>query len=658
VAGVSISGVEIELSQLAQLDIKLNKPHQKGNPLDISASATYHNGYTRDITDLITISGFNAAQGSEQTISVSYTENGITVKGNMSLSETKATFFSTQYLQNLVDEANTLQSGKYTADSFAKLQSALTNAKTVLAQSSPTLTEVGNAYTGLSAAMDSLVLLANIAYKMNVTVNCNSTEASKVTDGTISTSNYWSSLNGNTNVPSAQAELIIDLDGLYDVEAVTVYPYWGGQRIYKYKLLGSTDGENWFSIGENSSDEYVTSNGITHNMQAKTAYVKLVGVSTKVVGRADINNIHICEIQVFGSEANNIALNKTVTSSGSDTSASSSATATSDKINDGDRSTYWDAGKYADSPFATVALDGVYQLDKINVIAYWMRTDNRYYHYTVYTSTDGINYTKVGSKSDKTAETVYGNDFTFTDTVLYAKYIKIVGQYNSANSAFHINEVRAYGTKVDYDQILAKQSLENALNNLPAYNKDDYTKESFEAYEAAVSQAKKALESATAEELIKAQENLEKAIKSLTEIVYDVSYVGLQTGKNSIRFIGYITQNAFDTYNGFDLKITFTDATGKASSYTCPTATVYTELKSKNGVAVSVAAKTSSGTVSLNPNGNSAYLFCHSITNLGEGTYSVSITPIAYEGSETTAFKTASYANITVASNGTVSVTR
>ena len=90
---------------------------------------------------------------------------------------------------------------------------------------------------------------------METEANCNDADAYKINDGVINTDNYWQSVENGQNVASADAQIIIDLDGLYDVDSIVVYPYWGGQRIYKYELYGSTDGEEWFKIGEHVSDE-------------------------------------------------------------------------------------------------------------------------------------------------------------------------------------------------------------------------------------------------------------------------------------------------------------------------------------------------------------------------------------------------------------------
>ena len=531
VAGVSSSGT-VELSRLSALRVVQNTPWQVGNELDLTITAGYHNGYTRDVTDLATVGEVDA---DNQTVTVSYTENGITLEGAVSLADTDTTILSTQHLEDLIAEAEAIGSAGYTKDSYAALQTAIAEARALLERTDLTVAEVDAAYNDLQAAMDGLKSLVNIAYKMNVTANCNLTNAYKVTDGTISTSNYWASQNGSANVASADAELIIDLDGTYDLEAIRVYPYWGGQRIYQYELFGSTDGETWVKIGENVSEDYATSDGFTHAVEARAAYVKLKGISTTVVGRPDINNIHIIEMQVFGTEADNIALYKPVTSSGSDGSAASSAGGYDYRIVDGDRTSYWDAGLYANEPWAIIDLQGVYKLDEINVITYWMRTDNRYYHYDLYTSVDGETYTKVAYKDSTDPETVFGVDFDLTESEIYASHIKIVGLYDSANTSFHVNELRAYGTLVDYDLILAKQALQEALDHMPELDESAYTEDSWAALEGAVAAAEEALENGeNAGAVNAARENLEAALAALEEKI-------LYAAQNTATGTGYLT---------------------------------------------------------------------------------------------------------------------
>ena len=87
-------------------------------------------------------------------------------------------------------------------------------------------------------------------------------------------------------------------------------------------------------------------------------------------------------------------------------------------------------------------------LDSLNIITYWSRND-RYYYYDIYTSIDGKTFTLLYSKTEGTEKsTIFGEDINVSDQEVYARYVKVVGKFNSANSAFHINELRVYGNKL------------------------------------------------------------------------------------------------------------------------------------------------------------------------------------------------------------------
>ena len=433
VAGVSASS-NVTLSQLTQLKVLRTGEN-------VAVTAVYHTGYERDVTAKAEV---EAVEGG---LSVSYTENGITLSGILADGSDETVFFSAAHLEALIAQAKAISPATYTRDSYAALTAAIEAAQALLDSGSYSLAEVDQVYAALENAIAGLKPLVNVALRMNVTANCNQKNAYKVTDGTISTSNYWAGEGDNGNVPANESELVIALDGTYHLEAIRVYPYWNGQRIYQYELFGSVDGENWEKIGENVSEDYITDMGITHEVDATAAYIKLVGIKTKVVGRDDINNLHIIELQAFGTEADNIAYGKPVRSSGSDQSAASSAGAAENKVNDGDPSSYWDAGKYANEPWVIVDLQGLYELDKLNVISYW-KSAGRYYHYDLYTSIDGGEWVKVGGKDHNTPETIYGETFDLSGQGIRAAYLKLVGLFNSANSAYHVNEIRAYGTEV------------------------------------------------------------------------------------------------------------------------------------------------------------------------------------------------------------------
>jgi hypothetical protein len=117
---------------------------------------------------------------------------------------------------------------------------------------------------------------------------------------------------------------------------------------------------------------------------------------------------------------------------------------------DGDVDSYWDGGDYSLRPTLIVNLGANYTLDSINIRNYVV--SGRYYNYEVYVSQDKENWTLAYIKSD-TSNADAGYTYTFEDGI-NAQYIKVVGTYNSANEAFHITELRAYGTDY-YTQLAA-----------------------------------------------------------------------------------------------------------------------------------------------------------------------------------------------------------
>ena len=587
VAGVSLSGVSVSLSRLVGLKVALADNAFSGDTLALDVTATYHNEYARDVSPKVKITGYDKALGANQTVTVSYGENGIIVSGDFNLATGKTDLFSTAYLSVLLEEAKDSITSAYTAASVANLKTKIAEAEAILTKTDPALTEVNNACAALKSAMAGLALLPNIARGKPVTSNHAGAKypITNVNDGVITTGSYWGSLTATGDMPAKDAWLIMDLVGTYHVEAITVYPYWGGSRIYKYDLYGSTDGENWTKIASQTEDVYTTTGGFTYDINQTLSYVKIQGISAEVVGNASLKSLHIIEMEVYGTETDNICLNKPVTSSGDDLSSSSSASATCDKVTDGDHTSYWDGGAYSKKPYVTVDLEGLYRIDEINVTSYW-QSANRYYRYEVYTSVDGVDFTKVAEKTSTDQETVLGTDFDLTAQAVYARYIKVVGIYNSANSSFHINEIRAFGS----------------------------------------------------------------------EITEDIRYIGLQTGDSALRFVGTIEEDATAQYDKVDLEVTFVSDGGKTYSFSDPTDTVYKSLNDKNGVAVAV--KDSPYAANAACVYDAYALFAFGVTNIPAGSYTVTVTPVAYRGETKLSAVTNVYTNITVATNGTVTVSQ
>ena len=365
-------------------------------------------------------------------------------------------------LEDAIAKAQALTLSGYTMDSAAALAEALATAEAVSDNAEASFTEISEAVSALVYALDTMVPKKNVAYYADVTATytkedgttaqCNQGNAYKITNG--NTTDYWASEvseNGSTTYINAEdAEVVIELDGTYSVEDIVVVPYYkNGGRRYAYNVYISEDGKSWELVAEQklydeegNLNPEGTSAGYTYTLEAaKTArYVKIEGTGVIHPNNATIKNLHLNEVMVYGVEIGNVAFDKPVTSS-----EYASTSRLNVHANDGDRATYWDAGDYANKPWIVVDLEGLYELDSINVINYF--TKERYYQYEVYTSVDGEEYTLIGKKDTTENETAKGTDFIFEEPVR-AAYIKIVGTYCSANAGFHLNEVRAFGKQV------------------------------------------------------------------------------------------------------------------------------------------------------------------------------------------------------------------
>lgn len=114
--------------------------------------------------------------------------------------------------------------------------------------------------------------------------------------------------------------------------------------------------------------------------------------------------------------------------------------------NDGSRanSPYWGGPLTLGGTWWQVDLGAVDDVSKINVRNYV--DGSRSYTYRVEGSVDGKTWFTLGGKSGTSPATDTGDT---TNTEARARYIRVVGLTNTANSTFHLTEVSVYGTPVN-----------------------------------------------------------------------------------------------------------------------------------------------------------------------------------------------------------------
>jgi hypothetical protein len=297
VADISISGVNVSLSKVASLLISQEADYVPGEELNLNVIAKYDSGYSRDVSEFVTVEGFDAEANADQAVTVKYTENDVTVSKEITLNAGTTEVVVTEYLEALIAEKEAVDASVYSASSYQKLADQLQAAKDLLAGGDYTLEEINEAYNGIVYVYQSLLKILNVSSNKTVTANCNQDEAYKIVNG--STKDYWTSKDANGDVPIADSYYVIDLDGEYELDRIHVTPYNGNNRYYQYDVQVSTDGETWETVVENRTTEAATSAGYVHEMEAGVfaRYVKVVGVA---VYRPEKNiiNFHVRETAV------------------------------------------------------------------------------------------------------------------------------------------------------------------------------------------------------------------------------------------------------------------------------------------------------------------------------------------------------------------------
>lgn len=80
-AGINMQSVprKQKLSVLTKLEIKQNKEHVKGEEADLTITAYYDNGFSRDVTKEAVLTGFDKNKEDDQTITIIHSENNHTM---------------------------------------------------------------------------------------------------------------------------------------------------------------------------------------------------------------------------------------------------------------------------------------------------------------------------------------------------------------------------------------------------------------------------------------------------------------------------------------------------------------------------------------------------------------------------------------------------
>lgn len=456
VAGISSSGLpKVELSKLENLNFKLLKPHVAGETLQFQATATYDTGYQRDVSQLVNITGFDSSKDDTQKIHISYQENGTTLQGTMMLSQMEMEYNNyLDRLSKLVEKADGLEAAIYVKETYDNVQYASAHAKEILNDVSANQQDILECITLLEKAFGALKQKENIALNKTVEVSHNSNEANFIVDGSKET--YWASYE-NGNIPIEDTEVVIDLQGIYDLESVNVVPFYSrNDRYYFYDVYASEDKTNWEKIGSQRDPSITTEKGAYFNLDTsnRTRYIKIVGVDVHVDGRDDINNFHICEILAYGKQleeiqenkVENLALHSRVDVDSGDNSYYLTNGNTSNQ--------YWGSTNGIHNASVVIELPNTALVEEIKVITYYNNM-SKWYTYDVLVSDDQINWTPVGEYTKQENAGKAGSSFKL-DTPINARYVKVQGT-DTNNTNLHLVEIEVYGS---YANIALNKNVE------------------------------------------------------------------------------------------------------------------------------------------------------------------------------------------------------
>ena len=461
VAGVSSSSLPtVTLSVLETLKVTQPQAYVPGEELNLTVTAVYDTDFERDVTDLAVVTGFDPNGAATQTVQVSYTENGVTVSGNVQLS--KSSVVLNAYgarIAEMLNEIEEMNLTTYTDATIEVLDYAVNNAETVLNNANATDEDYEAAYNALLNAKAGLEVRENVAKDKPVTASHNQTDAYKLTNGI--KGDYWSGYENGANVPIENTSFVIDLEGVYSLDAVNVVPYYStNNRYYHYDVLVSENGQDWTTIGQNRDTSITTEAGQvfeTPETARRVRYIKVEGVDVHVDGRTDINNFHVTEVLAFGEllEAaevptetvpENLALYSKVT-------LNEGGTKPQVLVDGKVENSYSNSGAAITDSYAIVELPTGSTVNEVKVVTYYNNT-SKWYTWEVLLSDDMSTWVSAGKYETEANPGSAGYTIELAEPTV-AKYVKIQG-LKTNNTNLHLVEIQVNGT---FDNVAKGKSV-------------------------------------------------------------------------------------------------------------------------------------------------------------------------------------------------------
>ena len=389
---------------------------------------------------------------------------------------------------------------------------------------------------------------------MTVTVSGTSEGAKDtVFDGDDTT--FWTSEFAENGIQKGSPYMVIDMGETYVIDRVDYTKrYYNGPanqwkctgNLREYVLETSLDGQNWteVSAGPTFDDESYNTKGDGGTTRIEFSpvsarYIRISGTASYHWQEANIDKfMTVSEMRIFGERktAENVALNKNAAArwaDGSDAECNPIDRPISMAVDGTNNNTVSNYGEFGadgrdESSYMEVDFGSVYDIESLNLYRYW--SDGRTYKntvialsktedfadpYIVYNS-DTENIHGFGPGSDAAyAETAAGHTFTL-DELVQARYVRVyMNGTATGGTTNHIVELEVMGYEVE--SLIDKSGLEALYNQYAELSPKGYTKETWDAFQAAMETAKSVLDNADADadQISAALEGLQAAVDGL-----------------------------------------------------------------------------------------------------------------------------------------------
>ena len=205
---------------------------------------------------------------------------------------------------------------------------------------------------------------------------------------------------------------------------------------FNYSILARNGSGDYDTIVANATANRTDNSAQQYAFLEKTySEVKIVIHSCTTYGGANAGWPAIAEFEVYGSE---VVVADDCVSNGKPVHTSSGQTLAAN-ITDGNKNSAWRGSYYPG--YVDIDLGENYYLDAVEVYT----PETGYSQYTIYTSLDGRDFMKLAEKTSQAQATLDDGE-AYAANGVEARIVRVYLEYNSAETAAVINEVRVLGT--------------------------------------------------------------------------------------------------------------------------------------------------------------------------------------------------------------------